>query len=42
MKGFGVRQNDDHLPRTPREGTFNGLWYVDLVRPLLGADGITM
>ena len=39
---LGVGQHHDHLLRALRERAFDGLRHVDLVRPLLRADGIAV
>ena len=42
VDGFGIGQDDDHLVRAQRERAFDGLRYMNLVRPLLGADGVAV
>lgn len=37
-----IGQHHDHLLRTEREGAFYRLRHVDLVRSLLGPDGVSM
>ena len=40
--GLRIGQHDDHFFRALRERAFDRLRHVDLVAPLLGADGITV
>ena len=42
VQGLGVGQHDDQLARAACERALDGLGYVDLLRPLFRADGITM
>ena len=42
INGLGVWQHDNHLFRALGECAFNCLWYMNLMRPLLGADGVTV
>jgi integrase len=42
VNGLEIGRDDDHLLRAQRKGTFDRLRDVDLVRPLLGADGVTV
>ena len=42
VDGLRVGQHDDHLFGALRECAFDGLRHVDLVRPLLGADGVAV
>ena len=39
---FGVGQDDDHFLRALRKRTFDGLRHVNLMRPLLGTNGVTV
>src|ERR1035438_3537044 len=42
INGLRIRKNDNHLMRPLRECAFYGLRDVNLVRPLFGADGVTV
>ena len=42
VHGFGIGQDDDHVLRALGEGALDCLGHNDLVRPLLGADGIAV
>ena len=42
VHGLRIGQHHDHLLRALRECALDGLRHVDLVRPLLGADRITV
>ncbi len=42
VQGLRIRQDHDHLFRALREGAFDRLRHVDFVRPLFGADGVTV
>src|ERR1035437_5003492 len=42
INGLRIRKNDNHLMRPLRECAFYGLRDVNLVRPLFGANGVTV
>jgi len=42
MHRFGIGKHHDHFLRALRESALDGLGHMDLLRPLHGADGVTV